>query len=82
MGLPVAFLPGGTSPLGLPVLLLMGLLLLPKGPLRRFCQIALIAWLTIFTALAMANGAWTSLGFPCLVGLAWIVGDELTKSVG
>lgn len=80
--LPIAFLAGGNSPVGLPVLLLAGLYFFENRIAKLTCRVLLVIWLVWITVYSVWNAEWVMLIFPGLMIIAWGIISEINKSFG
>jgi len=76
----IASLPGGTSPVAFPVLLLLGWYFLENDIARLLCLVLTIVWLVCYTTAAVWNARWELLIFPSLVLVSWSIIARIDKS--
>ena len=78
----LAFLPGGGSPVAIPLMLIVGWYFLNNQIARVVCLILLGTWFVWITAYAVFSGEWNILIFPSLVIIAWALISGVNNSFG
>ena len=72
-------IPGPGAPIFLPLLLLLGAYFLDDSVWRGLCYAGLIAWILIYSGLAIHSRQWALLAFPGLVLMLWCVVAEVKQ---